>query len=550
MEKKILQFEKSADLYFKIASRKREEGDIEGCLSALFTAYNLSNDVDYLAEIAYEYAEIGDIQASNQYWFYFIINAPKSRWSEAYGELAKNCLDINDVITAALYANQRASLGEGIGDIDFILELKEAVEQLIDEEIKFRLIDTDRLKREIKSTDRAGRYLGMKKFAEAYVILNDTDIKSLSIGECETYFYACELNQEYEQAEKVLNEMKERFPDDLRTLSASCIYYKTVGNEERAKCSFISLLSYPEKDEEYFSELYNISCLFNDTKCARVAVTKLLNTKKYDSSLFFDNAFLFLYERDLQNAKKWFIKAYKFSPDNYIYRYYAKKAMSEDANELLNFKIKDFVPILPDKVIKTAIKEFERITSPKAKGKIKYSVELEETIICALEEYNEKFLTNGLIRILKRCDKKVERIFINYLVSTIASTSVKEKIIKAMLLCGYKKNIFVSEGNRLYCIKHGKSAFFHSKSNTVYKNIYISTISNSLCWDESYASKARKAINKVYLKATELELDLSEKEVYCLINFGQCDDEEIRSHCNDNDLDFDYIKILIKIIYG
>ena len=267
MATKILQFEQNAELYLKVAKNRGDRGDFEGCLSSLLSAYRISKDYEILAEMASIYAEIGELEASNQYWFYYLAKAPKIKWAEAYEELAKNCFDLNDIVLSAFYTNECAKLGQQIKDIDFALELKDAVEQIVGMGRDFFLIDSVRIKKEVVLLDKVPRQLEEQRFAEIFLIYSKADLEALDVEECEAYFYVCQVNDEYERAKMVVDSLNRRFKNHLKTLSVNCLYYKYIGDEESAKIHLERLLNYPEKNEEYYLELLTVSRFLRNFKC-------------------------------------------------------------------------------------------------------------------------------------------------------------------------------------------------------------------------------------------------------------------------------------------
>ena len=99
----VLQFKKDYNTYLKLALERAEKGDLAGALGFLFSAKAISNDYQILAKIADVYAEMGVLELSNKYWFYYLDKAPKEKQSVAIEELAINFFYMEDYVASSYY---------------------------------------------------------------------------------------------------------------------------------------------------------------------------------------------------------------------------------------------------------------------------------------------------------------------------------------------------------------------------------------------------------------------------------------------------------------
>lgn len=105
-ESKVIQFGKpsdKADLYFDIADRRAEGGDLTGALGVMFSALNgcaKKDKADILEEIANLYTDMGLYELANQYWYRYLDCTPKDKSMLPCSEIAINCLIMGDTYSA------------------------------------------------------------------------------------------------------------------------------------------------------------------------------------------------------------------------------------------------------------------------------------------------------------------------------------------------------------------------------------------------------------------------------------------------------------------
>ena len=107
MEEKVLRLTNAVDTYRKLGVERAKKGDYTGALGFLFTAKSMSDNVEILADIADVYSDMGALDLSIKYWFYYLDKAPKDKCSVAYEELAINFFYMDDFWASGYYFHQK-----------------------------------------------------------------------------------------------------------------------------------------------------------------------------------------------------------------------------------------------------------------------------------------------------------------------------------------------------------------------------------------------------------------------------------------------------------
>ena len=106
---KVLQMDKSAERYLKIAEERAEREDFSGALSFLFCAEKLSPTYEVFYRIADVYSALGMLEHSNKYWFKFLASAPKEKRTVAFEELAINYFYLDNFWATSHYFHKKIS---------------------------------------------------------------------------------------------------------------------------------------------------------------------------------------------------------------------------------------------------------------------------------------------------------------------------------------------------------------------------------------------------------------------------------------------------------
>ncbi|MBQ9514385.1 MAG: hypothetical protein IJR66_05385 [Clostridia bacterium] len=117
----VIKFRKDKDTYYKIAKKRREDGDLIGALSCLFSSLKAEFSLDAVKEIADIYSQMCIYELSNKYWYLYLSKAPKNRKAEAFEGLGVNYFLSDDVKTGNYYFDLRAK-HDGLEESAFVSE--------------------------------------------------------------------------------------------------------------------------------------------------------------------------------------------------------------------------------------------------------------------------------------------------------------------------------------------------------------------------------------------------------------------------------------------
>ena len=542
MDTKVLQFDKSARLYKKVAQKKQADGDLIGCLNTYFSAYSQTRDIEILLDIAEVYIQMEELDSSNQYLYYYLGSEENSNNARAYCLLAKNLYNLGDMANAIQYYDIALQLDVNVFDF----ELEEQLSKEFAEYEKRKPIrqvypitaNSYKLEREI-----AEKFMYSHDMAKAQALYSMLPIEALTLSECEKYFYVCEMTGQLEQAKKVLKHMKQKFGENFTTCVASCIYNVAESNLERANYHYAKALSLKEENEDCYLKILNCSGELQDGQTSKSMLVKLLALRPYDALFHYYYALLMLWDNDFDNAKRLFVKAYKLCPDNYVFEFYAKKCLEGDYKTLLRTEDRRLVVGLPSQIEDEIENEIKKTVKRGTKREFKYGfdIHLNTTLDLAVD---------GLIFFMyehKDLDiKKYNEIMLKYLLKPYENHAVKSTIIYLLVLDDAKRDFAVCQDNSFMWITPSKIRV-SKRQGLEYLRAYASIIYQKEYWSEEKNKEVCTVINGLFARAKKNKIVMEYSEICCLSYYfllGKSP-EMLKELCKHYELDNEQIKQLL-----
>ena len=106
---KIIPFERAKKFYGKLVDEKVDGGDLLGALSTAFSSLKNDYSADTLADIADIYADMGEYELSDEFWYKYLSVAPDDKKTVAYEELAINAFECKNYALSAYYLDKKIS---------------------------------------------------------------------------------------------------------------------------------------------------------------------------------------------------------------------------------------------------------------------------------------------------------------------------------------------------------------------------------------------------------------------------------------------------------
>lgn len=547
MQAKVLQFETSAKAYERIAQKKREKKDYQGCLFALFSAYELSKNDELLLFIARCYEEVGEWESSNEFLFYYLSVAPKSCYGIAYEQLSKNFYNLGNLFLSYYYINERQAFGN-VEDVEFVRTLLEQVEDMAqDIEKPFSLVHPISKKRVGKMLTIAEDHISRGEFEFAKAIYQNLPYQSLDISAFEDYLLVLEITNDLELASKVLKQMFEVHGEKLETICSACLYNRAIENFERAKYYYNKIDIEEFKKEINTPSLLACASAVGDFDNSKVFLKKLLKESPQNGQLNFYLGLAGLFTNDFELAKTQFIKTGKLYPSNYVYTYFATRIQEIGAEQLLDeFDKKDLATIFPKAMEKRALDFTLTVAGKNKKGKIKVDKIISCYINSLLESLDHRELFILILGLIDRCEGAVD-ILLRYLLDAKGNTEVKQSIIYALLQSDYGKDISLTNNGIFVKLGHSR---LEQKYGQDYFGAYNALLSSENLWANGIGRKIKKSIKKVYNYSKGSGERLSQRQIFCVV---VCMLEPKRERflielCKTNECDYNEIVKIAKLI--
>lgn len=499
----ILQFRKDQNTYIKLANERAEKGDLTGALGFLFCAKSILETPEVLEKIADLYAEMGNPELSNKYWFYYIDKAPKDKVTIAFEELAINYFYLDDFLCSSYYFHEKLIRdgviakegldpeiieffsGEEIKNnayhiaypferADFSYELKKGKRALSAGEFEQAVKVFSAIPKECLGEDGAG------DFAVAKLMVDDIDgaievaRESLTLhGENLTAY--CNLSTAFD--------MKEDF-------EKSEYYY----NKAKACAK-------GDKNEEYKLATCAIERL--DHTVVRNCVEKILSERPYDIAMRFFYGISLLNCGDKSGALEQLSLAYRLNPEDHVLKFYCKyvRELVESPQTAEDYSPIRYLKILPEKVATERSKKIKEIIANPSK--IPFYVKKKEIReILEWGVYSEdKDVARECVYVLATAFNAYSKgVLLDVLKNNDVNTSTKRVIVYALIVAGFTDKFSVVDRNFHFRIRAKKLACEKKEGAELYLSAYALCFSRMVFSGETGLDKIAKVTDKIYSK--------------------------------------------------
>ncbi|MBQ9756784.1 MAG: hypothetical protein IJV99_04215 [Clostridia bacterium] len=504
MEDKVIRFERNAKTYVGLAEERIDRGDLVGALGFLFSAKEVEPTYEVFMTIADVYAEMGLLEQSNKFWFYYLDKAPKDKLSVAYEELGINYFYLEDYASSSYYFHLKLTTDGFVSKENIDPEI---IEFFSGEEFRknsYRIVYPYDKADFSYDAKRAKRALAGGAFETAIEIYNKIPV------ECRTEEMASDLaisylmNEQPDMAAEVARDSIARHGENVSAYCNLSNVYEMKEDQEKSKYYYQTALSMRKGEE---NEVYKIvPCAIEqaDHQTAKECILQILKDRPYDVSMRFFLGIAHLNLGENEKAYDAFSQALRIVPNDGIYRYYANYALNLKDGLYSNgfgdrLRYLHLLPETQEKMMQEKINELaknlQKVGSALKKKQVREMLEL------ALRYPDE--VSRQAVYVLVCANTPVSiGLLKDALMDTEVNLVTKKYIIYTLVLNGVKDKFSVVGMNVFFTCKPKTLAF--EKVNDNQSNLYLS----AYAWALSVVSflgvegidKLAKTTNKVYAK--------------------------------------------------
>ncbi len=520
MEKKIVQFEKNENRYIKLADEKIASGDLLGALGFLFSALAINDSAETLMDIADVYSQMSLYELSNKYWFYFMEKAPKEKVSIAYEELAINFFYMDDFLASGYYFHQKLAVDgfvtrEGLDQeiIDFFSG-EETKDNSYYIAYPYERADYSYV---IKKGKRA---LSIGNFNEAIRIFKTIPAECLDEESAGELAIAYLMNDQPDFSVAVARESLAIHGDNVTALCNLSNVYDFKEDVEKSKYYYDKALACAKgaKNEEY--KLVTCAIERSDHKTVKTCLEKILTERPYDVVMQFFYGIALLNCGEKEGARYAFYRAYRLDPKDKIYKFYAQyatKVCREDYNgeNYLPLRYLKKLPSTVEESYKKKIKEL--VSNPNKVSFALKKAEFREVVEWGVY-YGEKLARECVFILATAFTPYAKKLLRELLMDSELDTSVKQVIVYALIVDGYKERFNVVDRNFFLRLKAKKVVCEREEDGGIYLSAYGLAFSRLAFLGIEKLDKLSGAINNVYarFKGVISEAEVTNEEIAAL----------------------------------
>lgn len=524
---KITPFDKTCERQMKIADRRVEKEDYLGALNALLWAEKEFFDYQLFMRIADVYAEMGQLELSNKYWYKYMHFAPKDKVSACYEELAVNYFYLDNLWASGYYFHKKLSTDGFIS--------KEGLDQEVmdffsGEELKkhaYRIVypyDKADYSFEKKNAKRA---IGLGGFNEAVEILNKVPKQCRDEETSGDFAVAYLMIDDTESAEKIARESIEKNGESVTAYCNLSTVYDMRGDFDKSNFYYQKALSLSKGELSEYYKIATCAIEREDHEKVKECLEAILKDRPFECTMRFFQGINMMNLGDFSGAVNAFKWAHQTDPDDLIIQYYLEFAEriekgGADSDKILPLK---YVKELPKKIatkynksIRELVKNPEKILSvakkPQTLNLIKW----------AMLYGSDRVMREGVM-LLSGLDWKVFTTTANkILIDPEVRPELKRLLIYVLIMKGYKGRIGVVASSYYCQFSPKKLACEKSVFGGLFLSAYALCVSKTVFYDMDDFSALAKATDYVFSrfegKVTEAEISNEELAGLILYHSG------------------------------
>ena len=519
---KVLQIENNVERYKRLADARAEKEDFFGALTFLFSAEKEQFNYEILMRIADAYADMGNLELSNKYWFKYMHFAPSDKVSVAYEELAVNYFYMENLWASGYYFHKKISKDGYISKEGLD---KEILDFFSGEEFKrhaYRIVYPRERADYTFETKNGKRAIALGGFKEATIVLEkipeDCRTEEISGDLAVAYF----MDNRLDDAEKVCRHSLNKHGETVTAYANLSTVYDMRGDFLNSEFYYQKALACRKGN---FGEAYKIAtCSIEreDHETAKECLETILKDRPYETSMCFFYGIALINLGDYEGGYQSLKKAYMIDPDDLITEYYLSfsdklRKGGEDDEKLLPLKYQKELPkkisVKWSRRIKDLVKTPERISVVMKKPEM-------QTVVKWGMLYGTEAVMRASALIASSADgARFKRTALSMLLTPDVRDGLKRLLVYVLIMKGHKGRIGVVASSFYTDFSAKKLQCEKTADGALYFSAYALLVSRLIFFDIEGFERAAKITDKIYraFSGVITEAETTNEEIAALI---------------------------------
>ncbi len=480
----------------KLYSKKVEEGDYEGALSAIRRMQSNGENKEVLYQLyATVYYKMEMYHEAIESWYNYLSVCSPNKCVRAYNGLGASFFRLKDLNNAKYYFNlQVTSKSRQLYPYDDVV--REFYNEVTDVKKAFY----------IAYPYKDANFSKLIAYCYDLIKYNEYQdvIDNLKVVPKESKFYSEALMQtaiahffleDNIKAVNCIEKSVEADPNNATALCNAVSICKAVNEREKASFYIEKLrASFPIKNEEARVKAVMVFEDFGDYKTAKTLALEQLKQKPYDVNTTYILAFLEFNLKNFEGAKQCFLKHYRLTK-NYVSKSYANYCDSAIIKAKSNKRIKK-LEFMFDLQHDAKLEVLQKLIELKNKKSFKITDEFLSLCEYCLGSTNEKLCFLAVDLLFESNCQKSSEFLKKALLSTSTYETVKKAIISCFILDGYDGELSVVFGAKFKKFKLDKVVFY-GDNGAVFQKAYAFMVSEVCAFCEDF-SRLKDGAYEVY----------------------------------------------------
>ncbi len=518
MEEKVIRLTNAVDSYRKLGQERAKEGDYIGALGFLFTAKQMSSDVEIIADIADVYSDMGALDLSVKYWFYYLDKAPNEKKSIAYEELAINFFYMEDFWSSSYYFHQKITADGFISQdgldpeiIDFFSGEKKRL-------AKYKIAyPFDRADYSEQAKD-AKCAMALGSFKDAISLFEKIPTECLDEETSGEYAISCFMADELDKSIKVSMESLEKDGESITAYCNLSTAYDMKGDKDKGEYYYRKALALRTGDRAEAYKIATCAIEREEHDVIKECLKQIVEERPFDLPMRFFYAIALVNTGSLEHAQKILSENYRIDRTDVVFKFYTElvSALIREEQWAKNLLPLKYVKELPDKIANKHQKTINELADHPEKIPLKIKNRqvkdaLEWGVRCKKSETVRK---SAYVLSIAYTPYAIG-LMLDALVDNSTLPELKRVLIYALIVGGYTDRFSVVAGNYFTKIKPKKLKIKEQS----YILAYALCMSRLVFWDVEDLDRVYKNTIKVHKKLSKIltEADVTVDELAALI---------------------------------
>lgn len=499
MEEKVIDLNGAVEKYRKLGQERAKNGDFTGSLGFLFTAKQMSNDPEIIADIANVYSDMGALDLSVKHWFYYLDKAPNDKKAAAYEELAINFFYMDDFWSSSYYFHQKITADGFISQDGLDPEIIEFFSGEKKRLSKYKIAyPFDRADYSEQAKD-AKHAMAVGSFKEAISIFDKIPSECLDEETAGEYAISCFMADDLDKSIQVsLNSIEK----DGESITAYCnlsTAYDMKGDKDKGEYYYRKALNLRTGDRTEAYKLATCAIEREEHNVIKECLNKIVEDRPHDLPMRFFYAIALTNTGGLDLAQRLFTENYRLDRTDNVYKFYAEfiGALIKEEQWAKNLLPLKYIKEIPEKIEKQRQKVISELVEHPEKISLKIkNKQVKDALEWGLKCKNSDTVRKSAYVLSTAYTPYAKALMLDALLDNTTLPELKRVLIYALIVNEYTDRFSVVAGNYFTKIKPKKIKI----KDQNYLTAYALCMSRLVFWDVEDLDRIYKNTIKIHKK--------------------------------------------------